>query len=182
MSDWWQTAEDIPLAVNVAHSGQDWSVVVINRQDHTLSPARLVIGDIVYDLGQIPALTNKTFNLPGHQGEALDNFVRTRAGGFQDAVQQRQYAFGNSSGGRIEDLPGSSMALSFLSTGGLQNFETTPGLDLSSLPEQGQAVLLAWETDYSPVKPINLFPTRRSHKDTLWRVAIPINPAAATSP
>jgi hypothetical protein len=182
MSDWWQTAEDIPLAVNVASAGQDWSVVVINRRDRPLSPVRLVIGDIAYDLGEIPAATNKTFKLPGHQGESLGNFVGSHTGGFQDAVQQRQYAFGNSRGGRIEDLPGSSMALSFLSVGGLGNFETTPGLDLSSLPEQGEAVLLAWETDYSPVKPINQFPTRRSHKDTLWRVAVPINPATATSP
>ena len=182
MSDWWQTADDVPLAVSVVPAGTDWSVVVINRRDRPLSPARLVIGDTVYDLGEIPALTNKTFKLPGHQGEPIGTFVGTHGNGFQDAVQQRQYAFGNSRGGRIEDLPGSSMALSLLSAGGFANFETTPGLDLSSLPEQGEAVLLAWETDYSPVKPINQFPTRRSHKDTLWRVAVPINPATATSP
>ena len=182
MSDWWQTAEDIPLAVNVAPAGPDWSVVVINRRDRPLSPVRLVIGEIVYDLGEIPAATNKTFKLPGHEGESLANFVRSRAGGFQAAAQQRQYAFGNSGSGRIDDLSGGSMALSFLASGDPQTFETTPGLDLSSLPEQGEAVLLAWETDYSPVKPINQFPTRRSHKDTLWRVAVPVNSATALSP
>jgi hypothetical protein len=182
MSDWWQTAEDIPLAVNVVPAGQDWSVVVINRRDHPLSPARLVIGEIVYDLGEIPAATNKTFKLPGHQGERLADFVRSHVAGFQAAAQQRQYAFGNSGSGRIDDLPGSSMALSFLTSGEPQSFETTPGLDLSSLPEQGQAVLLAWETDYSPVKSINQFPTRRSHKDTLWRVAVPVNSATTLSP
>jgi hypothetical protein len=182
MSDWWQTAEDIPLAVSVAPAGQDWSVVVINRRDRPLSPVRLVIGEIVYDLGEIPAATNKIFKLPGHQGEALDNFVRSRAGNFQAAAQQRQFAFGNSGSGHIEDLPGSSMAVSFLSAGDPQSFETTPGLDLSALPGQGQAILLAWEPDYSPVKPINQFPTRRSHKDTLWRVAVPINSATAMSP
>ncbi len=182
MSDWWQTAEDVPLAVNVAPAGQDWSVVVINRRDRPLSPARLVIKDIVYDLGEIPALTNKTFKLPAHQGESLDSFVRTHATAFQEAVQQRQYAFGNSRGGRIDDAPGGSMAVSFLAAAGFGNFESTPGLDLSSLPDQGVAVLLAWETDYSPVKPINQFPTRRSHKDTLWRAAAPINSPTTLSP
>ncbi|HXD00567.1 MAG TPA: hypothetical protein VN048_14590 [Verrucomicrobiae bacterium] len=182
MSDWWQTAEDVPLAVSVAPVGQGWSVTVINRRDRPLSPVRLVIGENVYDLGEIPAATNKIFNLSGQEGQTLGNFVGSRASAFQYATQQRQSAFGNSSSGRIEDLPGTSMALSFLSSGGVENFETTPGLDLSSLPQQGLAVLLAWETDYSPVKPVNQFPTRRSHKDTLWRVAVPINSATALSP
>ena len=43
--------------------------------------------------------------------------------------------------------------------------------------DQGNAVLLAWESDYSPIKPINQFPTRRSHKDTLWRMSVPVNAA-----
>jgi hypothetical protein len=143
---------------------------------------RLVIGEVVYDLGEIPAATNKTFKLSGQEGQTLGNFVGSRAGTFRDAIDQRQSAFGHSTSGRIEDLPGTSMALSFLSSGGVENFETTPGLDLSSLPQQGLAVLLAWEPDYSPVKPVNQFPTRRSHKDTLWRVAVPINSATALSP
>ena len=69
------------------------------------------------------------------------------------------------------------MALSFVSALGPENFVTPPGLDLSALVEQDQAVLLAWEPDYSPIKPLNQFPTRRSHKDTLWRVAAPVNAA-----
>jgi len=33
-------------------------------------------------------------------------------------------------------------------------------------------VLFAWAADYSPVKPMYQFSPRRSHKDTLWRVAV----------
>ena len=76
--------------------------------------------------------------------------------------------------GRIDDLPNSSMAISFISHLADERFLTPPGLDLSPLLTQGNAVLLAWEPDYSPIKPINLFPTRRSHKDTLWRIAAPV--------
>ena len=57
-----------------------------------------------------------------------------------------------------------------------------PALTSRPCAEQGNAVLLAWEPDYSPIKPINQFPTRRSHKDTLWRMAVPINSATALSP
>jgi hypothetical protein len=182
MSDWWQTAEDIPLQVAVTDAGQEWSVNVINHGDRPLAPVRLVIGEMLYDLGEIPAATNKTFKLAHSSGQVLGEFVRSHAANFQNAAQQRQYAFGNAGSGQIGDLPDSSMALSFLSSGEPENFETTPGLDLSSLPEQGQAVLLAWEPDYSPIKPMNEFPTRRSHKDTLWRVAVPINPASTPAP
>ena len=182
MSDWWQTADDIPLQVGVTPVGQDWSVTVFNHRDQPLAPAHLVIGEMIYDLGEIPASTNEVFKLDRYSGKMLGDFVRSHANNFQGAAQQRQYAFGNTGSGRIEDLPESSMALSFLSSGELENFEITPGLDLSSLPQQGQAVLLAWEPGYSPVKPINLFPTRRSHKDTLWRVAVTINPASAPTP
>lgn len=181
-SDWWQTADDVPVELSVAASGPDWSVKVINHGQGPLSPVRLVIGQMIYELGEIPAATNKTFKLARSQGQMLNQYVSSRAGNFQNSASQRQQAFGSAGGGHLEDLPDSSMALSFLSSGDPAYFETAPGLDLSALPQQDQAVLLAWQGDYSPVKPMNQFPTLRSHKDTLWRVAAPVNPASASSP
>jgi len=61
---------------------------------------------------------------------------------------------------------------------GNYEFICPPGLDLSSTAEQGNAVLLAWEPDYSPAPPIKQFSTIRGHKDTLWRMTVPIAPAA----
>ena len=71
------------------------------------------------------------------------------------------------------------MAASFLSYLGnpqnpMHHFISPPGLDLSSVVEQGNAVLLAWAGDYSPVKPLRQFTPRRTQKNTLWRVAVPI--------
>jgi hypothetical protein len=72
------------------------------------------------------------------------------------------------------------MAASFLSRLGspqnsMQQFISPPGLDLSAVVEHGNAVLLAWSWDYSPVKPLRQFTPRRSQKNTLWRVAVPLS-------
>lgn len=179
-SDWWQSA-DIPLEFSVSPIGQDWSVHVINHGGRALSEVHLVVGKDIYNLGEIPAATNTTIRLTPSQGRSLSDFASSHANGFQNAAQQRQYAFGSAGSGHLDDSAENCIALSFLSDGE-QSFESPPGLDLSTLPEQGEAVLLAWEPDYSPVKPLNQFPTRRSHKNTLWRVAAPISPAAATPP
>jgi hypothetical protein len=71
------------------------------------------------------------------------------------------------------------VAISFISHLPDERFITPPGMDLSPLLAQGNAVLLAWESGYSPIKPINQFPTRRSHKDTLWRISTPVVPTGS---
>jgi len=70
------------------------------------------------------------------------------------------------------------MAASFITqvTGG-QNyghmgFVVPPGLDLSRVVDQGNAVLLAWMPDHSPVKPMNQFKANRGFQHTLWRVSV----------
>ena len=69
------------------------------------------------------------------------------------------------------------VAVSFVSRMDGERFVTPPGMDLSPLLERGNAVFLAWEADFSPVKPMNQFATRRSRKDTLWRMSVPITAA-----
>src|SRR5207247_4314400 len=113
------------------------------------------------------------------QGTRVSDFVSRYGQTFQGAVSSRQHAFGASESGRIGDLPNSTVAVSFISRMGRQqqnymgNFVAPPGLDLSPVIERGSAVLFAWAADYSPVKPINQFSPRRTHRDTLWRVAVP---------
>jgi hypothetical protein len=59
----------------------------------------------------------------------------------------------------------------------MATFITPPGLDVAAVIEHGNAVVFAWAADYSPIKPINQFSPRRMHRDTLWRVAVPVNPS-----
>jgi hypothetical protein len=172
-SDWWQDGA-LPVKLNVSSDDSGYSVTVQNLRDRALTNAHLVVDDRILDLGALPPSQTKTFKFERKQGSSLSDYVHRFGSGFQNAANQRQQAFGASSGGRIEDLPDSSTAVSFISHLSDERFITPPGLDLSALVDRGSAVLLAWEPDFSPIKPINLFPTRRSHKDTLWRIAAPV--------
>ena len=181
VSDWWESAP-LPLTFSVVPDGSQWAVTVKNQLDKSFPAARLVIGGRVMDLGELPAGQVKTFKFGKEQGTPLGEFVRTYAGNFQTAAQQRNQAFGAMGGGRISDVTNSSMAVSFIShlgeTQGNYEFICPPGLDLSPAAEQGNAVLLAWEPDYSPAPPIKQFSTIRGHKDTLWRMTVPIDSAS----
>ncbi|MDB6125751.1 MAG: hypothetical protein JWQ71_4744 [Pedosphaera sp.] len=177
VSDWWMNTT-MPLRLAVVPDNNGWQVTVENLSDHDLKNAHLVVSGRVLDLKEIPKGQKKTFGFKKEEGTGLRDFVYQHGGNFQSAIMHRHQAFGSSGSGQIQDLPNSTMAVSFVSqlANGQtqQDFVSTPGLDLSSVVEHGNAVLLAWESDFSPVRPINQFPTRRSHKDTLWRISVPV--------
>jgi hypothetical protein len=178
VSDWWQPGP-LPLSATVVPQGDGWQVNVENRTDRNLTGAQFVIQGYVTGLGELPAKTTKTFTVSKEKGIPLRDFVARYATGFQQAVQSRQRTFGGAESGRIDDLPNGTVAASFLSQmGGQHNagrtFIEPPGLDLSAVAEQGSAVVLAWAGDYSPVKPLYQFSPRRSHRNTLWRLAVPV--------
>jgi hypothetical protein len=105
--------------------------------------------------------------------------VQNQAAGFQTAIQQHNAAFGHSSQGWISDLPNTTVAASLLSLTEQQpnyysRFISPPGLDMSPVLEHGSAVLFAWAGDYTPVKTIRQFSPKRSHSDTLFRIAVPV--------
>ncbi len=178
VSDWWQPAP-VPLSVSVVPQGGQWRVTVDNRTGHRLAQASVIIEDRITNLGELPAGATKTFTVGRDQGTALRTFVSQQGAGFHGAVQARQRTFAGEDSGRIDDLPNASIAASFLSyLGGQQDwmsrFIAPPGLDLSSVLAHGNAVLLAWAPDYSPVKTLRQFSPRRSQQNTLWRVAVPV--------
>ncbi len=177
-SDWLQSS-DMPFTYTVKVEGGDWVVQVNNRLDHKLEHAHMVMPEgagLVVELGEVPAGQAKTFRVHRNQGMQLRDFVNQHGAGFQNASQARQHAFGNSGSGQISDLPNASMAVSFISKlyDQQMHFIAPPGLDLSDVVERGNAVLLAWSADYSPIRGMNQFSPRRTHKDTLWRMAVPL--------
>jgi len=179
VSDWWQPGS-LPISLTVVPQGEQWQVTVENRTERALSNAHIVIEDYIMKLGELPAQQSRTFTVSREQGKSLGAFVLEHGGNFQGAAQSRQRTFGGDESGRIDDLANGTIAASFLShLGGSQDstrhFIAPPGLDLSSVVEHGNAVLLAWAGDYSPVKPLRQFNTRRSQKNTLWRVAVPVS-------
>jgi hypothetical protein len=180
VSDWWRQGAT-PLKVSVTPDGAQWQVQVENRLETTLTKAKLVIENSILDLGEVPRHETKTFQVARSSGTPLQSFVVQYAGNFEQAVNQRQSAFGNERAAQIQDVPNGTMAISFISQfhqttqhGYYQRFITPPGLDLAPLVERGDAVLLAWAENYAPAKGLNRFSPRRSDRDTLLRVAVPI--------
>ena len=56
----------------------------------------------------------------------------------------------------------------------MHHFISPPGLDMSAVVEHGDAVLLAWAGDYSPVKPLRQFTPRRSRTEHVVAAGVPV--------
>jgi len=175
VSDWWQSAE-VPLSATVIPKGDGWQVKIENHTERKLTNAQIVLAGYVMPLGSLAPNETRTVTVSMAQGTPLKDFVSTHGQHFHGAISSRQQAFGATE--RVTDPPNGSIAASFISQMGGSDenytgrFISPPGLDLSSVVERGGAVVLAWAADYSPVKPMYQFSPRRSHKDTLWRIAV----------
>jgi hypothetical protein len=176
--DWWHSGM-MPLTAALKPAADGWQLTVQNESSHPVTAAMIVIRENIYQVGAIAAGQTKTIELAIGGGTSVREWVVNQTGIYQQAARERQSAFGRSGGGRIEDLPGASMAASFISQAADvpngNNFVLSPGLDLSATVGHGNVVLLAWSPGATPVPPINLFKTKRSTSNTLWRVPIAIN-------
>jgi hypothetical protein len=174
VSDWWRQGA-APVKVSVRESGGGYNLEVENLLDKKLAGCKLVVDGSVLDVGEIAPKQTRSVSL-SKTGETLITFVQRHGANFANAVNRRQQAFGDNTP-QIFDIAQSTMAASFVAhvrpnqQYGYNQFVSPAGMDLSPLVERGYAVLLAWVEDYSATKPINKFSARRSHKDTLLRVA-----------
>jgi hypothetical protein len=175
--DWWHTGA-MPLAVTLKPAVEGWQLTVQNQTQRAVTAAQLVIGDSMFPVGEIAAGQTRTLPVTSGSGVPVRDFVRNNGTRYFAAVQERQYAFGRSGGGRIDDLPTASMVACFISQlSEAQNgmtFVAPPGLDLSEAVNPERALLLAWSPDSPPVPPVNQFKSKRSTSNTLWRIPIPI--------
>lgn len=175
LSDWW-TSGELPLTASIKPKANGWTVTVENHSGKAVTVVRLVVSRLIFDLGTLSPGEKKTLELDQRNAISTVNFVRNLAGQYQSVLQQRQYAFGSSGGGHIDDLPSASMAVSLLgevaSVHGGMNFPASPGLELSANVKDGSALLLAWSPGASPVPQINQFKTKRTASNTLWRMPV----------
>lgn len=185
VADWWRRAES-PLNLSVTDRGADWAVRLDNRSEALVASAQLVLDRKIFDLGSLAAGTSTNLTLEKWRGADLASYVQAQAGGvMQAALQQRHQAFATGQGAFIDNPREACFAASFIGMAQPQQaynrFVVPAGLDLVPLLERGDAVLLAWTPNWTPVKPMNRFSPSRSHRDTLLRVAAPRGPPLAES-
>ena len=93
VSDWLEPSA-MPLKLDVALDGSDYTVTVQNLLDRPLTGrAPTAVANRIIDLGELPAAQKKTFKLGSEQGSSLSEYVQRYGQGFQGAANQRQHAF-----------------------------------------------------------------------------------------
>jgi hypothetical protein len=185
VSEWWKQG-GLPLRLSVKENADTFEVAVENYLDTRLNNTMVAVSGRLYSVGEFGPGEKRTVSLRKYAGESLDGFVQNYGGRFAAAVSQRHQAFGSDESWRISDPPRSAVAASFISrlqrnrpnqnqySYGYNYAVTPPGFDLSELVNRGDAVFLAWAPGFSMVKPLNQFPARRSQRDSLLRIAVPV--------
>lgn len=177
VNDWFKTA-DRPLNAAVTPEGGGWSVRIQNPNSRKLTDVRVVVGGNIYEFGPIEAGAEISKQLNPASGTPLEDFVRTKGGAFEAAVNQRRNPLGHDSG-RLDNRPETVAAASFyrMLEGQLQANRAIvgpAGFDMSAEVKRGDAVVLAWDPGQIPVKPINQFQPVRMQRDTMLRLVVPV--------
>jgi hypothetical protein len=174
----WFTTNDTPFVATVAENGGEYVVDVENLLDRPLSEVRIVAGTMIYQVPEVPANSQKTFQLSPEKGTPLRAFVQENGQYFQRAVELRSNPLGDTSGGHIENRPLTATVASFISYLDMQangrTFLFPPGIDLREQVERGDAVVFAWIPEFSFGKKINSFNPPRFKQDTLLRLTVPV--------
>lgn len=178
----WVDSGLMPLSATVATVEGGWTITVDNKQEEAIGPVRVFVGDRTFEIGTLVANESRTLTVRHDDGMSVNRFVQDHSNRFESAAQSRRRNFGDSGTGRIDDKPNASMAISLLSilsrdgAGANENqMVAPPGWDLAPSLRRGDAVILAWQGDHSPTPPIRRFDPRYEHRDTLWRLAVPVS-------
>jgi len=179
VNDWWQSGE-LPLKASLKESNGMLEGSISNLLDRKLNHVRLAFGSKIHDLGSLDAGETRNISVAVRSGLNLSDFVRSNAGRFGRAIDQRRQAFGGSNRNQITDPAQATMAASFIkqlrSSGrnsSQNNFATPVGFEISDAVERGHAVVLAWDAGQSLTGKMNQFSPRRGRKDTLLRLSVP---------
>ncbi len=183
VNDWWQSAAP-PLITKVSRLVNGHKVTLENKLDRPLKNVKITVGGRIFDLGEVAGGKTMETNINFSAGILLREFVVQQGGGFQSAIGSRRQALGDDRLGRLEASPDHVIAASFTeqlnkNLGTAQNYqnrwEIPARFDLTTLVERGDAVVLAWDAGHSFLPtPVNQFKPRRSSRDTLLRLAVPV--------
>ena len=176
-NEWFRT-NDTPFIASVTGVGNEYQVDIENFLNRPLTNVRVVAGQMIFQVDEVPANEKKTFQLLPEKGTPLRAFVQENGQFFQRAVELRSNPLGGTSGGHLEDRPLTATVASFISYLDVQqhgrSFVFPAGLDLRAQVERGDAVIFAWVPGYSFGDKINDFQPPRFKQDTMLRLTVPV--------
>ncbi len=176
VADWQDTAES-PLVAKLGSGGH--TIRLENHSGHRIGRLWVVsAGGPISELGDLPMGAAKEFDLTGAGATSLEPFVAAHENEFQTVVTRREEIFGDSAKAHIDDWASASVAASFgsllhLNNGDSREFVWPAGMDLTSLFQRNDTIVLAWIPDASLVAPFNKFTPKRQQNGTLLRLVIP---------
>lgn len=182
VSDWLDQGVE-PLGVTLSKSASNYTIRLENKLKEPVQNAWLVIDQRVYELPRLGPGEGRQVTFAINSGQSLGQFVQQNTANFSMAASRRKDAFGDSRSNFLPNPPIHLAAASFLkelpSVNNNQPYQQRGefilpgGFDLSEGLKQGQACVLAWAGGYSPIAALNKFESRRTSRDTLFRVMVP---------
>jgi hypothetical protein len=179
VNDWFKTDER-PLNASVSQHGSEYAVKVQNPTNRKLTGVKVVVGELMFDIGSLEPGKQFEQTLNPSAGKPLTEFVRQNGGNniFQSAVERRRNPLGGN-GTQLEDRPKTVATASFYrmleeSNNSQRQIVGAPGLDMSAEVKRGDAVVLAWDEGQIWTKPINQFQPIRMRRDSMLRLVVPV--------
>jgi len=164
----------------------DYELALQNGLDKAITSAALLADGKVTKLElQLPPGSTRTLRIQTAASPYVENELGSINLGrrFQDAVNTRNRAFGDTEGGRIDPVLMNIITCSFpalLRTGENQagplvaDFSSSGGLDLSAHAERGGTVLFLLAEDHAPIPSTGLFEPQLGQARTLYRIPLEI--------
>ncbi len=176
----WMQPGAMPITVTLSVGKDDVVELALhNNLSRKLGPLRIVLQDRIHTVESLDANGSTHLVLSAGSGGSLQSFVQQQSAEFLGKIENRQRALGDAQGGRINNLIDASMAACFTTAVGSSNpdvrsFVYAPGFDLYRLTQRGDAVLLVWDANQGATTPLNKFDARRTQKNTLLRLVVPV--------
>ena len=171
----WATRAALPFRVEVVRTGAGFEVLLENLGTQTVESVGLVVGDRFFELDGVASGGKRTDSIDSSLGTPLREFVTSSSSSYDRALASRRQALGETI--RLNDVSRHSQVVSFISESqsrgrNTRGFLSPPGMDLSALAQRGDAVVLLYYPDHSPITPMNGFRVSRNKRGTLMRMAV----------
>lgn len=156
--------------------------------NHELPPnarLRIAIGSRIHVVATPERGKSATVTLTENNGQRITDFVNSASVMFYQAAAQRNQGFGSDEA-RFQLQPEDASVAISLATfmdpnranqwGQYSGAFLLPGrLELSQFLQRGDALVMAWCDNFTPVAALNQFEPRRSGRSTLLRLVVPTN-------